>query len=62
MMVGRVKMYWRLETLLNEISSNFFFYVVQDTLLMRYDEYGKIISKKVDHFATFTFSSLAEIL
>ena len=48
-------MYWRLETLLIEISLNFFFYVDQDASLMQTDEYGRIVSKKVYQFAKSIF-------
>ena len=55
MMVSRVNMYWRLETLVMEISLNFFFHVDQDASLTQNDEYGWVISKKLNHSAKYTF-------
>ena len=61
-MVRRVNMYWRLETLLIEISLNFFFYVDQDASLTQNDEYGRVVSKKFNHSAKYTFSPHSESL
>ena len=47
-------MYWTLETLLIEISLNFFFCVDQDASVMQTDEYGRVISKKLYHSAKHT--------
>ena len=61
-MVIRVNMYWRLETLLIEISLNFFFYVDEDTSLTQNGEYRRVISKKLNHSAKYTFSPQLELL
>ena len=42
-MVKRVNMYWRLKTLLIEISLNFLFYVDLYASMMQNEEYGRVI-------------------
>ena len=55
-------MYWTLETLLIEISLNFLFYVDLYASMMQNEEYGKVIPKKINHSAKYTFYSQAEFL
>ena len=60
--VRRVNTARRLETLVIEISSKFFFYVAQDASLMPSNEDRRAIKEKMLNFSTFTFSFQAELL
>ena len=55
-------MYWRLETLLIEIFQNFLFYLALGTTQSVPDQNVKVIFKKFNHPAKFTFLSQSEAL
>ena len=61
MMVWRVNMYWRLETLLIEIFQKFLFHLAWGTTLSVPDQASKAILKFFDQICKIYFSPQAEI-
>ena len=61
MMVMRVNMYWRLETLLIKIFPNFLFYLALGTNLSLLDQDEKVILKFFDQICKIYFSPQADI-